>query len=950
MAFWRIIFISFYSVSVLSQSIEKITVTCSGWDQDCREMKEKIHDLFELPMDRESFRENLKFIVQDSAIQNHRYEFDDGKNSEVKINLSLRERIGSVTLSFDQNINVDEEDILRLIPLKKNVFFDREKLEESKRNIVEFLETRGFNVSGIEVETSTQSGLRIVHFNVGIDSKVLVEDIDINVDLKTYKDELLRSFLEMKNMALNTVSLQSRVQQLINQFSQEGFLYANGEYFLKKSRENTVIVNIRFVLGTEYRFNFHGNKRFSHQDLSDLVEQITRKKKEFPENTEIIQALMNHYEQAGIYNSKITVRTTKGVTKFNIPFSNVYIDIDEGHFININEVFYNGVSSISIESVKKLFHDKASPLVQRGLMDRDFLGKFSSQIKEEYLKKGFVFARVLGPVYKKLSNDSYNIVYDIIEGRQNILREINIDGVSEELDAEIRNIMENKEGEPVNIMVLEKDLDQIQKAVKKKGFYFAKITNLQDNIIGYSDALDTSSLHIVFDLGYKSFFGKSLIFGNRKTEQEVIEREIRPYYGNIATLEQIQEIQNNLVTLGLFSNVSITPVIVKKDDEKKINTLNLLVQVTERPFGLGELGPGFRNDLGFKTDFIMTYNNLWGLNHIVSTTTQVNRRTNSDELNEKRRGKEANMLEGFFEIKYSVPYWLYGILFDSKWEFEIESAFKRERTYNFDTDILTIGSRISKKITDYFLISMHHQFESIRQFNATEFHDDETFKAGVLMPSLVLDFRDNDIFPTKGAYFGFFLEYSNEYFGPQSGNNVKIDYSKFTLRNRFYYPIEDWVMVMAISGGHQKNYVHEVLEDEAGRRIVGHIPSIKVFRLSGIDNVRGHDDTELNRLGSGEDISDVRIQDAAYFVNYKIEPRYKVSDNFILNFFVDAGNIYINTFRPFTVKSSFGAGVKFLTPVGTLDFDYGIKLQKRTYQGGRVRDSFGRFHLTIGSF
>ena len=65
--------------------------------------------------------------------------------------------------------------------------------------------------------------------------------------------------------------------------------------------------------------------------------------------------------------------------------------------------------------------------------------------------------------------------------------------------------------------------------------------------------------------------------------------------------------------------------------------------------------------------------------------------------------------------------------------------------------------------------------------------------------------------------------------------------------------------------------------------------------------------------------------------------------------FFDAGRVFVDEFKPFDLRSSVGAGLKFLTPVGSLDFDYGVKLQRRTYPD-KKRDSVGRFHLSIGFF
>jgi outer membrane protein insertion porin family len=149
----------------------------------------------------------------------------------------------------------------------------------------------------------------------------------------------------------------------------------------------------------------------------------------------------------------------------------------------------------------------------------------------------------------------------------------------------------------------------------------------------------------------------------------------------------------------------------------------------------------------------------------------------------------------------------------------------------------------------------------------------------------------------------------------------------------------------------QKNYANEQagFNSDGTIRTRGYIPSIKVFRLDGFDIVRGFADNEINKVDEGEDITSKRIQGKAYFVNFKFEPRYYIDDTLVIGPFFDAGRLFVDTIRPADLRTSTGLTLKFLTPVGTLDFDYGVKLNRQDLGNGN-RESFGRFHLSIGYF
>ncbi|WPU65549.1 BamA/TamA family outer membrane protein [Peredibacter starrii] len=129
----------------------------------------------------------------------------------------------------------------------------------------------------------------------------------------------------------------------------------------------------------------------------------------------------------------------------------------------------------------------------------------------------------------------------------------------------------------------------------------------------------------------------------------------------------------------------------------------------------------------------------------------------------------------------------------------------------------------------------------------------------------------------------------------------------------------------------------------------GYIPNIKVFRLTGMDIIRGFSDEEANRLPNGNDISEERIDNRAYLANFKFEPRYFINDALMAGVFYDAGRVFVNRVDLGDLRDSVGVTFKIITPVGTLDFDYGIKLLRERNKDGSLEDP-GRFHVSIGFF
>ena len=73
------------------------------------------------------------------------------------------------------------------------------------------------------------------------------------------------------------------------------------------------------------------------------------------------------------------------------------------------------------------------------------------------------------------------------------------------------------------------------------------------------------------------------------------------------------------------------------------------------------------------------------------------------------------------------------------------------------------------------------------------------------------------------------------------------------MRNKFYFPMFDGVLAISTSFGVQKNLATDLITDVTGNTTTrGFIPSIKVFRLNGVDLVRGVDDDEINVVETGK--------------------------------------------------------------------------------------------------
>lgn len=778
-----------------------------------------------------------------------------------------------------------------------------------------------------------------------------------------FKDEELRKrfigyFKDVVKKPYDNLTLKIQVDQIYKE------LFAAG-YFHAVVKPNLIVANDKVTAeiviehNERINFSFQGNKILTHQELRNkLLEKI---KNEFgkADINSLATFISEEYEGVGFYQTSVKTYQDEGLDLDKKKVVNYYFVIDEGVKINVREIVYRGNSYLKQKDIEEIFNKNATSLAKGRYYDKKFFDEFSDILKKEYLSRGFVFVEISKPrVVTSEEDGSVSIEYGISEKQQVILKNISFQKIPDGLKDGAKQSLVNKEGSPINIVELESDLRKMIIYFQSEGYYFATIANLNaNNLLVYDKSYAHVDLNPEIALDRQICFNEAIVNGNIETNTRVINREIELKQGELITPAKLEVLRQKLSGLNLFSSLRITPYMMYEEEVTGCPKTNLVIQVKEKDFGLIEVAPGFRTDLGAKLSTGITYNNIGGMNRSASLRLQGNRRFNLDGFDEARRLEKKDLLEYSIKASFVEPYVFHNML-KTQLEFETSATYQRIRFTGFDADILRISPQFSKTFTKWFSSSVRYQYEKIVQFGATELKDNDNFKIGGITPTVTFDFRDDVINPRKGAFFTLSSEWANSNFGSMKQSDLEVNFIKVINRNRFYYPVGDFTLALSVAMGYQKNFADDALKDGNGNTILndngeaktrGYIPSIKVFRLDGYDEIRGYDEGEINRLMDGTPLGKVIVQKEAYFTALKLEPRYDITDNIRVGVFFDAGRVYVGDFEPTKLRTSVGAGFKYLTPVGSLDFDYGFKLQRKTNPDQR-RDSVGRFHLSIGFF
>lgn len=727
------------------------------------------------------------------------------------------------------------------------------------------------------------------------------------------------------------------LDSILKDLQSEGY-YSSQVSFDSQVVDGNVNLKIKIQKGERTSLHFKGNSLLTFGELKARLSEKIRIAFGKIEEIELKNEIISAYEEKGFYDVDVVISKMVSRDKDKELINIFVFQIKEGHKIGLNSLGFKGLEFIKEEQLREIFIENGTPLSKAGYLDKKYLQEVEEILKKYYLSRGFVSVEISKAkiVYNDIKSRA-DVEYSINEKQQVTVQEIDVLGSPKEFTQELLLKLINKKDSPLNVVALDDDLKVMIKFLQDKGYLNVKIDNLnRSNLIVYDKANFTAKIQPNVNLGERICFRDLIISGNTVTKNEVISRENRFKLDGIISPDEIDKYRTNLVSLGLFSSVSITPVYTNEVADS-CRLANLKIQVIERDFGQGELSLGYRTDLGIKAGTGLNFGNRQGMNRTFSVKGQVNQRLNSDGFDDRRRIADKRKMEFTFKLSYLEPY-LFSNDYSNKVELETSTSFQRKRFYAFDADILKISPQISKSLNENWSISFKYQLEKIDQSDATETRDNDNFTIGGITPSINYENRDDPVYTRRGVSLNLSAEWANKFFLSMNNDDFEVNYMKIISRNKFYFPVGNFVFATSISGGYEENFTKKY-----------YLPSIKVFRMDGFDEIRGFDNGEINRLLDGRELDKVTVNKNAYFVAYKFEPRYFLTDTIQANLFFDAGRVFIDSFKPLKLRSSVGLGIKFITPVGSLDFDYGVKLSRKSYNDNR-RDSAGRFHLSIGFF
>ena len=339
---------------------------------------------------------------------------------------------------------------------------------------------------------------------------------------------------------------------------------------------------------------YDGNEHLSDEKLKEktiIRGQTFLDPQQVKESAENIRLL---YEKDGYYSCHvIPVIQTLDQERKRLTFF-----VKEGEKARIKSVTFDGLRATRRDELFKLMTTREwvpwyglvtqfklpSVISDAGVLKREELTNDVERIKEVLLNKGYFNARVsLSSVELTEDKKWFVVTFNVFEGEPFTVAEVGFRGYTVFEDDELRDGSTIKEGEIFQRAKLRDEITRLSDKYGGKGYSFAEVVpNVNPNNAD-------RTVNIIFSIkeGEMMRVRQINIFGNNKTRDNVIRREIRVDEQDVINTPSLKRSFQRLNNLNFFETVEILP------DKVAVDKVDLNVRVKEKPTGQFSIGGGF---------------------------------------------------------------------------------------------------------------------------------------------------------------------------------------------------------------------------------------------------------------------------------------------------------------------------------------------------------------------
>jgi outer membrane protein insertion porin family len=637
-----------------------------------------------------------------------------------------------------------------------------------------------------------------------------------------------------------------------------------------------------------------------------------------------IRSIQNLYDEKGYLNAVVSAELTipenisADASTSEKNTRNLIFTIKENKKVKTRRIIFDGNSAFSDLRLRRVLSETKQQrwyLFWRPSFDEEKFEEDKLALTGFYRNRGYRDFNILSDsVYFDDSGKRLYLQINVHEGPRYKYRNFTWDGQS----LFTRDILESALGlekgdffseEDLNLAVLEK----VQSLYLDKGYIYSQIEP-QITPAG-EDSLD---IHFVIIENHQVKVRNIYVYGNTKTRENVIRRELKIYPGDIFNRKTLQRSVRDLFVLNFFENV--VPDVSRVNEDE----VDLEFTVAEKPTDEITASVGITGAYGMEGGGSVNMKNFRGLGQQFGIFFKVG---SQYSVYNQDPGKYQS-----FSLRFVDP-----MIFDSpnRIGFSLSYSYRGSATqYYFPLDILVRGGSIEwgrrfKWPDDYF--SGYWIFRTQKKDYQGTDEDLETYLNGItstvglnITQVLSRNSHDRAEFPTRGSKLSLVSTLSGGILG---GNE---DFHKHVLNLEWYTPTF-WKFVLMSSF---KMGVIRPMGSSGDE--VSIVPFDEKFIMGGNGipygtMLRGYRDNAVGpRTSSGSPLG------GSAMLKFTSEFRIPISESPVVYglAFAEMGNVwddqnmsepyYLDRSGALDLKRSVGVGIRFFMPmIGMLGFDYG---------------------------
>jgi outer membrane protein assembly complex protein YaeT len=632
------------------------------------------------------------------------------------------------------------------------------------------------------------------------------------------------------------------------------------------------------------------------------------------------EALVNTYEEKGYAkaNVEFTTETQPGT-------ETVSFTIDRGTRYSVAHVTVEGVHSLRLRDVLDVLETRPRGSLETGRFVTVDAAGDRDAIANLYRSKGYRDVKVSNTeVRDGTSPFTLDVTFRVEEGVRTVVGTRTLEGTHALAKEELLPKLAVVPGRPFSESEVGDDSALLQGVYLDRGFVDSKVETVTRFREPEPPAGERADVDFAVTEGSPVTFGKTVVRGNRKTRPFIIEDRLAQKEGEPFSLTKLVETQQKLARLGVFQRIEIANF--PTDEETMSRTV--LVTVSEaRPWGLtyavgGEWDPNLQGDnpkkFSPRLSLGVSYNNLFGR----ALEAGVEGRYSTRDPRLILTVNERSLFKGNIPLSFAAY-----------------ATKEYQQTYDVKRRGVFLQSEL--RVSQPLRLGLRYQYELVEPSSDPGLGPDQrpnqTNRISSVAGGFTYDRRNDPFNPSGGYLFGADLKFAFPLFSADA------HFLKAFLQGSLYRGWRATRFAFAVRAGMIQTYSACDLSTNPTCAPNLTIPIPERLFAGGRSTHRAFPLDDLGIPGETVNSDDVGFGGNFMLIG-NAEWRVPLVSGFEMSLFFDVGNVWADAkhLDLSQLRPGAGLGLHYLTPVGPLRLEYGLKLDKK------INEKSGAFNFSIG--